>query len=324
MNSEDRRKNLAGISVSLPTFNDDEYNLQLDRSKAHINWLIEQGIGAGNAVIFTAGGLGEGYFLDDYEWEAMANALVEAADGRAPTGIGIFELSARRAARKAKYAADLGMDYIQCAPPRYMQPTEDEIFGHYDYIGDHADIGIMAYNTPWAMPGGYNFSQTLIERLAEIENFAGVKWSSTNVQHYMSMIRLFGERLSFISNGSVLSIGYQLGARGFTDFMVNVAPRLSLHRLQLVRKKRWGEFDSIELAMQIDPPIKAVRPGELSRAGMGEGPDARLRLKVLGLDAGPHFPAQVGYSEEHIEAYRRQVDASGIREWVDWDGSAFD
>ena len=117
MDKEARRKHLTGIAVSLPTFNDDEYNLQLDRSKAHINWLIDQGIGEGNAIVFIAGGLGEGYFLDDHEWEALANTLVEAADGRAPTGIGVFELSARRAARKAKYAADLGMDYIQCAPP---------------------------------------------------------------------------------------------------------------------------------------------------------------------------------------------------------------
>ena len=98
----------------------------------------------------------------------------------------------------------------------------------------------MAYNTPWAMPSGYSFSQTLIERLAEIDNFAGIKWSSPNVQQYMSMIRLFGDQLSFISNGSVMSIGYRLGARGFTDFMVNVAPRLSLHRWQLRSGKALG------------------------------------------------------------------------------------
>ena len=45
------------------------------------------------------------------------------------------------------------------------------------------------------------------------------------------MIRLFSKNLNFISNGSVMSIGYKLGATGFTDFLVNVAPRLSLHKL---------------------------------------------------------------------------------------------
>ncbi len=314
-----RIEKLAGISVSLPTFNDDEYNLELDKSKAHINWLLDKGIGEGNSVMFIAGGLGEGYFLDDYEWEAMATTLAETANGKVPTGIGVFELSARRAARKAKYAADLGMEYIQCAPPRYMQPKEDEILGHYQYISDNADIGIMAYNTPWAMPGGYNFSRGLIERLTTIENFVGIKWSTTSVQHYMGMIRLFGERLSFISNGSIMSIGYKLGARGFTDFMVNVAPRLSLHRLQLVREQRWDEFDALELKMQVDPGLNAAKPGDMSAAGMGEGPDARLRLSALGMETGPHFPAQVDYSEAHKQAYTKIVDASGIREWVDWD-----
>jgi hypothetical protein len=135
------------------------------------------------------------------------------------------------------------------------------------------------------------------------------------------MIRLFGDRLSFISNGSIMSIGYRLGARGFTDFMVNVAPRLSLHRWQLVKEQRWDEFDELELKMRIDPEIRAVQPGDLSSAGMGEGPDARLRLSALGMETGPHFPAQVGYSQAHKDAYTKIVDASGIREWVDWDQS---
>jgi 4-hydroxy-tetrahydrodipicolinate synthase len=316
-----RTDRLKGISVSLPTFNDDEFNLELDKSKTHIRWLLDQGIDESNSVMFIAGGLGEGYFLDDYEWEAMASTVAEAADGKVPTGIGVFELSARRAARKAKYAADLGLEFIQCAPPRYLQPKEDEIFGHYQYISDHADIGIMAYNTPWAMPAGYNFSRTLIERLITIENFAGVKWSAGSAQHYIDMIRLFGDQTSFISNGGIMSIGYKMGARGFTDFMVNVAPRLSLHRWQLVQEQRWDEFDELELNMRIDPNLNAVKPGELSSAGMGEGPDARLRLSALGMETGPHFPAQAGYSQAHKDAYMKTVEASGIREWVDWDQS---
>ena len=253
----------------------------------------------------------------------MAETLVEAAAGKVPTGIGVFELSARRAAKKAKIAADIGMEFIQCAPPRYMQPTEDEIFTHYQYISDNADIGIMAYNTPWAMPGGYNFSRSLIERFTQIDNFAGIKWSTTRADDYISMIRHFGDRISFVSNGGVMSIGYQMGARGFTDFMVNVAPRLSLLRWQLVKEQRWTEFDELEVRMRYDPAF-AVEPGDMSAPGMGEGPDARLRLSVLGMETGPHFPAQVGYPQSHIDAYKKTVDARGIRDWVDWDQSILD
>lgn len=318
-----RYERLSGISVSLPTFTDQEYNLELGKAQKQIRWLIDQGLTEENCVVFTAGGLGEGYFLDDDEWVAMAETLVEAAAGKVPTGIGVFELSARRAAKKAKIAADIGMEFIQCAPPRYMQPTEDEIFTHYQYISDNADIGIMAYNTPWAMPGGYNFSRSLIERFTQIDNFAGIKWSTTRADDYISMIRHFGDRISFVSNGGVMSIGYQMGARGFTDFMVNVAPRLSLLRWQLVKEQRWTEFDELEVRMRYDPAF-AVEPGDMSAPGMGEGPDARLRLSVLGMETGPHFPAQVGYPQSHIDAYKKTVDASGIRDWVDWDQSILD
>jgi len=324
MSKSEWRKKLSGISVSLPTFNNEDYQLELNKTKIHVSWLIERGLTADNSVLFIAGGLGEGYFLDDFEWEAMANTLAETVNGRIPIGIGVFELSARRAAKKAAYAGNLGMDFIQCAPPRYMQPTEDEIFEHYKYISNNSDIGIMAYNTPWRMPGGYNFSAALIERFLDIENFVGLKWSSTSVQHYINMIRLFSKNLNFISNGSVMSIGYKLGATGFTDFLVNVAPRLSLHKLQLIREKRFDEFDDLELKMNIDPPLRYAKTGNLSVGGMGEGPGARLRLESLGMDSGPHFPSQVSLPEEYIKAYKQTVKDSGIFNWVDWQDKIFE
>ena len=120
-----------------------------------------------------------------------------------------------------------------------------------------------------------------------------------------------------------MSIGYQMGARGFTDFMINVAPRLSLLRWQLVKEQRWTEFDELEVRMRYDPAF-AVQPEDMRAAGMGEGPDARLRLSVLGMETGPHFPAQAGYPQSHIDAYKKTVDASGIRDWVDWDQSILD
>ena len=57
--TKSRRDRLQGILVSLPTFNDKNFNLRLDRSKKHIRWLIDQGIVEGTGVLMIAGGLGE-------------------------------------------------------------------------------------------------------------------------------------------------------------------------------------------------------------------------------------------------------------------------
>ena len=320
-----RRERLVGVVVSLPTFNDEEYNLQLDRSKLHIRWLIEHGVVEGSGVLMIAGGLGEGYFLDDDEWRAMADTLAEATEGKVPTCIGLFELSARRAVKKARYAADAGIDFLQMGPPHYMAPSEDDVFEHYRYVNDAADIGIMAYNIPWAMPRpGFEFTQSLIERFLTLENVEGNKWSSHDPMHFVRIMRLFADKLHFIDNMGLVNLGPRLGMKGFIDFQCNVAPKLSLKRWQLMRKKRFDELDELELKTKIDPFIKVVYPEEQSWSGMGEGPTSRLRLNSLGMNSGPEFPAQAPLSQAYINGYLRAMEASGVREWVEWDQSLFD
>ena len=46
-----------------------------------------------------AGGYGEGYFVEDEELYALIDVLVDEARGEVPTMVGIFDLSARAAAR---------------------------------------------------------------------------------------------------------------------------------------------------------------------------------------------------------------------------------
>jgi len=175
--NEARKKKLVGPVIALRTFRTDDGKLNLEKQRRHLRWLIDQGITEGNGVVMGAGGGGEGYFMDDSEWRAVVELTAEECRGRVPCIAGIFELSARAAARKAKIAADLGMDFVQLQPPHYMVPTDDEVFHHYKLVNDAADIGIMCYNSPWAMPKpGFELTPPLLERLMKLENVVGVKW----------------------------------------------------------------------------------------------------------------------------------------------------
>ena len=321
--STSRKDKLVGSLISMPTFNDDNFNLLIDRSKIHINWLIENGMTEGNAVLLMAGGLGEGAFLNDREWDILAEVVVEAADGRTPTSMGVTDLSARGAAEKARRAADLGIDFLQVNPPHYMGPTDDDVFGFYKYINDAADIGIIAYNLPWCMPNSFEFRQDLFERFADLENMDGLKWGSLSVFHWAGMIRLFKDRFNFIEQGGMLSLGYKLGMVGFIDTMGNVAPRYTLKKLELIREKRWDEFDEMELA-RLDADLRSARRADAGYPGMGEGPPARARLEMMGLDTGPHFPNQEPESETFRQSFSKNLEASGFMDWVDWDQSIFD
>ena len=320
-----RKEKLVGVVTSLPTFCDDNYNLLLDRQRKHIRWVIDRGLKEGSAVLMASGGLGEGYFLSDDEFNQIVDVLVDAARGEVPTMVGVFELSAREAAKKACYAADAGIDFIQLSPPHYMVPSEEDVFGHFRYVNDHADVGIVAYNIPWAMPNpGFDLTAGLLNRFSELENFVGVKWSSHDIGHFLRILRQFSDRFNFIDNMQIFSLGAKLGMKGYISHWGNAAPNLALRFWELLKNGQYDEFDQEYLKMRFDPYIKVVVPEEQNWVGMGEGPTARLSLELLGLDSGPPFPAQARVSEEYIQNARKAVEASGVLEFVEWDQSIFD
>ena len=110
--TKSRREKLVGSVVSLPTFTDDDHNLRLDRERKHIRWLIDNGIKEGTGVLLIAGGYGESYLLEDSELFSLIDVLVDEARGEVPTMAGIFDLNVRTAARRARYAADAGIDFL--------------------------------------------------------------------------------------------------------------------------------------------------------------------------------------------------------------------
>jgi len=319
--SATRQGRLVGPVIALRTFRTEDGKLHLEKQRRHLRWLIDRGINEGNGVIMGAGGGGEGYFMDDEEWRAVVEVTAGECKGRVPSMAGIFDLSVREAAKKAAYCEKVGIDFVQVQPPHYMVPTDDEVFHHFKAIHDTADVGVVCYNAPWAMPTpGYEFRPSLFERLARLENVEGVKWSSYDMRNFVTCLRLFAGEFNFISNQPyfVLSVPIKLGMTGFINSEGNLAPRLVLHIWDLWKNKKYDEYDEFILKMYVDPYLRVHMPEELQWRGMGEGPLARLGMEAMGCRMGPSFPAQQPLSEtfrkEFLEGYRR----SGKAEWVDW------
>ena len=323
--TDTRGHRLVGPVVSLPTFCDENHNLQLDRQRKHIRWLIDHGIKQGNGVLLIAGGYGESYFLDDEELYALMDSVVQEARGEVPTMVGIFELSARRAAKKAVYAAKSGVDFLELGLPHYSLPSEEDVFLHHKYVSDHADVGIMSYNNFWVMPPpSYEITGSQMERFKDVENMVGFKWSSATKEHYMGMLREFKDSFNFIDNGMSSADGARNGMAGFVDFYGNVAPRLSLKQWELFSGGRYDELDDLIYKVHVGPQKEFDTPDSPTFAGMGDGPFGKLRWELLGMNSGPVYPAQATPSAAVAEHTQKIIDAGALMEWVDWDQSVFD
>ena len=317
----ERQRRMVGAVVALRTFRTDDGKLNLEKQRKHLRWLIDQGIKEGNGVVMGAAGGGEGYFMNDEEWKAVVELTGEECKGRVPSVAGMFDLSSDEAVKKAKYAAEVGIDFVQVQPPHYMVPTDDEVFHHFKAINDAADIGILVYNAPWAMPNpGYEIRPPLMERLGELKNVEAVKWSSFDLRNYVTCLRFFAKKFNFVNNQPlfVLSIPIKLGMTGFIFSQTNCAPRLALHMWDLWKNKKYDEYDNLVLKMFVDPNLRIHMPEELQWRGMGEGPLARLGMEAMGCKMGPSFPAQQPLSKAFREAFMEGYRASGIQEWVDW------
>jgi dihydrodipicolinate synthase/N-acetylneuraminate lyase len=317
----DRRQQLVGPVGALRTFTNDDYTPNFAKQEFHLNWVIEQGIISGSGCIMAAAGGSEGYFMSDDEWRDEVRLAASVAAGRVPIIAGVFELSAREAVRKAEFAASVGADFVQVAPPHYMVPTHREVIEHVRLINDHVDIGIFAYNTPWAMPmPGYDFGEPVFNAFVEMANVVGVKWSSNDQKFALTMYRRFADKLNFIDNDmpAALSLPAKLGARGFVNSDMLVAPRFVLHEWDLFRTGRYDELDDLLLKTYVDPFLGLAEPEDVVWESMGEGPHARAGMEALGLRMGPAFPAQQPLSEDSLRRIRDGYRRSGIPEWVDW------
>jgi len=295
----DTKDKLRGIVVSLPTPTKGNYEVDYEKFKKHVAWLVSQGLVDGKAVLMGAGGLGEGYFLIREEHEKIMEALVEAANGKVPTMTGIFEICTKEAVRRAKMAEDAGIDFLQVNPPHYLAPVEDEVYTHYKMINDNADVGIMIYNTPWCTMN-YEIKPKLMERLAELDNVVGAKWTSFDPVNFVTTLKRFSDRLNFIDNSTLTSLAFQLGAKGYISLLGNIAPKAELYLLSLLEKREYEKFEQEHKRVHAWREVLGSAE-EMSLQGVGEGTITKAMFEAIGKDFGPPMPPQRRVSREAVK-----------------------
>jgi N-acetylneuraminate lyase len=142
-----------------------------------IKWQLE----AGCAGFYICGATGEGAVMKPEARKAMAEITVDevksSSKGRGVVIDHVGAIDLRTAAELAEHAAGAGVDAISSVPPFFYGYSEREIKQYYQALSDASGLPLLMYASPLS---GVNITSEMVERMLEVKNLIGLKWTSPN------------------------------------------------------------------------------------------------------------------------------------------------
>ncbi|NWB27058.1 dihydrodipicolinate synthase family protein [Pseudomonas gingeri] len=266
------------IGYPVTPFTADGEHLDLDALGRGIDRLIEGGVHA----IAPLGSAGEGAYLSDTEWDAVAEFSLAHIAGRVPSVVSVSDLTTAKAVRRARFAEAKGADAVMVLPTSYWKLGEGEILAHYQAIGARIGVPIMLYNNP--ATSGTDMSVELILRIVRtVENVTMVKESTGDIQR-MHKLQLLGEgQVPFYNGCNPLALeAFIAGAVGWCTAAANLIPRLNGALYQAVLDNDLQQARAL-FYRQL-PLLEFILKGGLPAT-------VKAGLRLTGLEAGePRLP----------------------------------
>ncbi len=212
---------LGGCFVATLTPFDAADGLDAGALRAHVQWLIENGVEG----LCPAGTTGEFLYLTLDEKRTIVRETVRAAAGRVPVIAGIWGLREPEILTLARAAEDAGATGVFLPPPIYYPANDAAILAHYAAVHATTDLPVFAYNIP--QYAANEISLDCLERMFAEGVIAGAKDSSGNSERLRAQVERFGSRGTiFAASDGFATEGRRLGAHGFISAIANVAPQL--------------------------------------------------------------------------------------------------
>lgn len=255
--------------------------------------LVDRLLASGCDAIAPLGSTGESAYLDDNEWDEVAEVSVKHVAKRVPTVVGISDLTTQNAVRRAKFAESVGADAVMVMPMSYWKLSEPEIARHYAKISESIGIQIMVYNNP--ATSGVDMRPDFIARmLRDLENVTMVKESTGDLQRMHRLAQLSDGAIRMYNGSNPLALGaFAAGAVGWCTAAPNLIPKWPqrLHRavvagnLEEARSVFYRQLALLQFIVQGGLPT-TIKGG----------------LKLLGFDVGvPRLPLQPMTAEATAE-----------------------
>lgn len=298
---------ISGCYIPIPTlFHDDDLELNLKGMQQHVRFLVERGVRTGQSAILVGGGAGEFHTLSVVERIRIAEAAVEAANGKVPIILGVQTTNYRELIALAQGADKAGCVAVQASAPFYEIPTPDDVLEWLKLIADNSRVGIVFYATPWT---GYRTSLEFVERLIDAPHVVAIKWYSPERYVFERAIRDYSRDLMFIDNSLQYLFSHMLGARGINLHVSNYWPEWG--------QKFWSMLETGRYAEAQQEMTRVVQPFydlsiDIANFTGGEGHIDKLCLEYVGLEGGRCRPPTRDIREQFRDAVNTMAADCGV------------
>ncbi len=201
-----------------PTKNDGAA-IDEDRLRELADYQIEQGVHG----IVAFGSTGANGSFSSAERLSAARAAARHVDGRVPLLCGVGSMTTAETVSLAREVEDAGVDGVLVIPITYWPLTDDEIYEHFEQVAEAVAVPVIVYNNPGTT--GVDIKPDLVARLAQIDNVANIKESSSDLTRITAIRQLTNDAMTVFCGAENLTLeSLMAGADGWFSGMTNLCP----------------------------------------------------------------------------------------------------
>ncbi len=189
--------------------------------------LVEHVINGGVHGIFLLGTTGESAAICNDLRRKLVDHVCKQVQGRVPVLVGISDTAVLESLRLAEHAASAGADAVVVTTPFYLPLESRELVRYVRTVSQESSLPVLLYNMPELTKTW--FSIEVLQQLLELENIAGLKDSSADLNYFSAAQKIMSQRPDwslFIGSDSLMSTAVRNGAHGGVTGGANVCPAL--------------------------------------------------------------------------------------------------
>lgn len=212
-------KEIRGFVPALGTPLDGNGNLLKESYMAQCRKMIEKGA----VALLSMGSMGQQAFIREEVCVQVAQAAVEAADGKIPVLVGAMDNSIVRAKRRIASMEHLDLTAFVFTTPYYEVDSADQVLKYFEELANSTSHGFILYD----LPGVTNFKITydmVLELNRRVKNLMGIKSADLQMHRKIRLNPELSHIQTFYSGLDTFDIAYPWGIGCVLDGMLPVTP----------------------------------------------------------------------------------------------------